>query len=147
MTSGAVGVRAVAFALSGFIVQLSIVLLIGFGGHWRDFLDAVLTSFAGLVIASFLLGYLSSRTLTSLSTSRFRACTVGALVGWLALFAQTLTGSSVGYFANLSRDQFAFLDYIVKPTFWVILLGSLPAIIIGVIFGIWIWESTHSKAR
>jgi undecaprenyl pyrophosphate phosphatase UppP len=35
----------------------------------------------------------------------------------------------------------SFEDYIFKPFFWITLIGFLPAILVGILFGKWIKKS------
>ena len=146
MTSSAVGLLAVLFGIIGFLAQLAILLAIGFGSVWKDFFDALITSKVGLLVSAFFLGYLFGPLLHPIKLSRFEAGLIGALIGWTSLFIQTLSGSSVGYFANRISDLHAFGNYIVKPMFWVMLLGSIPAAALGVAFGNWVWLTNEDKA-
>jgi|GEM_PF-6370420 len=117
------------FALIGFAVQLLILFAMGFVSARPDFLPHVAVSLIGLFSAAASLGYLSygyfSRT-----SNRVRAILVGSLIGWVALWIQVLFGSSVEYFSH-AHESGTFVDYVLKPTFWVIFLGSIPSWVIG----------------
>ncbi len=70
---------------------------------------------------------------------------VGAKYGFLIL---TITAFLVGWTGFVQEgmeasDTFwdSFEDYIFKPFFWITLIGLLPAILVGILFGKWIKKS------
>lgn len=125
------------FALIGVVVQLLILFAMGFVSARPDFLPHVATSLIGLFTSAGSLGYLSCGYF-SRTSNQVRAILVGSLIGWAALWIQVLFGSSVEYFPH-AHESGAFVDYVFKPTFWVIFLGSIPSWIIGGIFGNVAW--------
>ena len=139
MTSKSVIIRSCVFAAVGFVIQLAIVLLIGFGSR-LDFLEPVLTSLLGLLLAAIVFGYFSSKYFRKETATKARSILLGSLVGWLALWVQALFGSSVEYFKDIHAHN-ALNDYIFKPTFWIIFLGTIPSLLIGAIFGYSAWQS------
>jgi hypothetical protein len=126
MSRSGVGLWAVIFAFIGFVLQLCIVLAIGFGQRWQNFLYPVMASLIGLLIGSFAFGFLFANVLTSINASRFRSGLTGAFIGWLSLWIQALAGSSVEFFAYFHRDSHAFGNYIFKPTFWIVFWDRFP---------------------
>jgi hypothetical protein len=145
MSRDSIALRSVLFALFGFGVQLAIVLAIGFGVRWKDFLAPVLISLIGLLIGAYVLGLFFGNFLTATNTTRLKAILVGSLTGWISLLAQTLSGSSVSFFVESHLTSNGFGDYIIKPTFWVMFLGSIPALIIGAFFGNSAWKAVHKR--
>ncbi len=130
------------FATIGFVIQLVIVLATGFAAR-LDFVEHVATSVVGLLLSAAILGYLSHGYF-SRKSNRTRAIILGASIGWVALWAQVLFGSSVEYFRHL-HENFAFGNYVVKPTFWVIFIGTIPSLVIGGIFGNTAWRKLHKE--
>jgi hypothetical protein len=70
---------------------------------------------------------------------------VGAKYGFLTLI---ITAFLVGWTGFVQEgmepyDTFwdSFEDYIFKPFFWITLIGFLPAILVGILFGKWIRKS------
>ncbi|AXT53391.1 hypothetical protein D1818_22120 [Aquimarina sp. BL5] len=70
---------------------------------------------------------------------------VGAKYGFLTLI---ITAFLVGWTGFMQEgmepyDTFwdSFEDYIMKPFFWITIVGLLPAILVGVLFGKWIKKS------
>ena len=70
---------------------------------------------------------------------------VGAKYGFLTLI---ITAFLVGWTGFVQEgmepyDTFgdSFEDYIFKPFFWITLIGFLPAILVGILFGKWIKKS------
>jgi hypothetical protein len=57
----------------------------------------------------------------------------------LTVFTGTLIGSSVGFFQeglrNIGGFGNPFYDYYFKPMFWVAWVGTIPAVIVGLLFG------------
>ena len=63
----------------------------------------------------------------------------GVKYGILVLITGTLIGSSVGFLQegiqNIGGFSNPFYDYYFKPMYWILMFGTLPAIIIGLLFG------------
>lgn len=143
MSRASVVIRSCVAATVGFVIQLCIVLAIGFGGRWRDFFEHVATSVLGLFLAATILGFISYSYFTKSSNNLFRSVLIGATAGWLALWVQVLFGSSVEFFRN-SHASYAFEAFIFRPVFWVIFLGTIPSLIIGGLFGLTCWWDLQS---
>ena len=64
---------------------------------------------------------------------------VGILTGIAVLISTAFLSGWTGFFQegirNIGTDDNPFVDYILKPFFWITLFGIIPAIIVGVIFG------------
>ena len=91
---------------------------------------------AGMVAASY---WITGRNIKY--NNIVAATLTGAGFALLSLFLGILAGSTLGF---LQEAQFAYwpsrlpdnlFDYYVKPLFWISLFGSLPAAIIGGIWG------------
>jgi hypothetical protein len=63
----------------------------------------------------------------------------GIKYGFLVLVTGTFIGSSVGFIEegidNIGTTDNPFVDYYLKPMYWVILYGILPVIVVGLWFG------------
>jgi hypothetical protein len=63
------------------------------------------------------------------------------LVGFLCAMAVLLTTAFLagwtGFFQAGSGDSFSskFVDYVVKPLYWITVFGAIPALLVGVWFG------------
>jgi len=136
--------ETLVFASIGLSLELILVLLLGFGSR-TDSLFPVGVSIVGLYLAAIILGNVFGNMIDRSQLRGSRALLGGIMVAWLSLVIQVLFGSSVGYFNNIHRSE-AFLDYIVKPLFWVVFLGSIPAIAVGALYAVRI-ETVHSKAE
>ena len=122
------------FASVGLSFELLIVLLLGFGSR-TDFIFPVGVSIVGPYLAAILLGILFGTILDRKPPGKSRFFIGGMLVAWLCLIVQALFGSSVEYLRN--SDQLdAFWDYIFKPFFWIVFLGTIPAIAIGALYSV-----------
>ena len=74
---------------------------------------------------------------------------VGAKYGFLTLI---ITAFLVGWTGFVQEgmepyDTFwdSFEDYIFKPFFWIMVIGILPALLIGMLFGKWIKKATQNN--
>ncbi len=56
---------------------------------------------------------------------------VGILTGLLVLWI----GSTVGFVKGMDGMGNPFVDYYVKPMFWITILGVLPVVLVGIWFG------------
>ena len=129
------------FASIGLSLELLIVLLLGFGSD-TYFLVPVGVSIVGLYLAAIVLGVVFGRIIDQARLSPNKLFLGGVIIAWLSLIIQVLSGSSVEYFKNI-RHVNAFLDYIFKPFFWVVFLGSIPAIAIGALYSVrikWLYD-------
>lgn len=64
----------------------------------------------------------------------------GVKYGILTLITGTLIGSSVGFLEEGINDiggfSNPFYDYYFKPLYWVTMFGIIPAIVVGLLFGL-----------
>jgi hypothetical protein len=132
--------EALIFASVGLAIELIIVLLLGFGSR-TDFLFPVGVSIVGLYVATVVLGSVLGTIIDRSGSNKLFFG--GVIVAWLSLVVQALSGSSVEYFRNI-HELNAFIDYIVKPSLWVIFLGSVPAVAVGALYSVRI-QSMHSR--
>jgi len=65
---------------------------------------------------------------------------VGTLTGIAVLFTTAFFSSWTGFlqegFKNIGTNDNPFEDYIFKPMFWITVFGLIPAILVGIWFGI-----------
>lgn len=64
----------------------------------------------------------------------------GMKYGILTLITATFLKSLIGFFqegiADIGGFSNPFYDYIFKPMYWILIYGILPAIIVGILFGL-----------
>jgi hypothetical protein len=64
---------------------------------------------------------------------------IGIITGLVILWTGTILGSTIGFIQegleNVAPYDNPFVDYYVKPIFWVTFFGLLPAIVVGIWFG------------
>ena len=139
-------------ALKGVALGLIIAYLImtwfsqGFGLiyalSWIKDIDYKFNLMIG-VIAIFLAGHLlGQKAGFEILIKNKNKFWTGIKYGFLIVFAATFAGSLVGIFENIGIDDKVFLNYIVKPFFWVTFFGLIPIIVIGLWFG----NSINKKA-
>ena len=124
--------ETLVFASIGLSMELLIVLLLGFGSR-LDFMFPVGVSIFGLYLAAIVFGSLFGTILDRQHLNSGRLFICGTLVAWFCLIIQTLFGSSVEFFRNISHAH-AFQDYVFKPFFWVVFLGTIPSLAVGALY-------------
>ena len=132
---------SLGFAAIGSGLQLAILFLFGFGKDIR-YLEHLSVSLFGLILAAEIFGALGHRYLVRESTSTFTAVFIGSMIGWFALWFQAFFGSSVEFSRHL-HEYGMFGNYIVKPVFWIMLIGTPFSLLLGGIFGF----VTHDEAK
>ncbi len=64
----------------------------------------------------------------------------GIKYGILILITTTFLTSLIGFFQegieNIGTQDNPFYDYIFKPMYWILMFGIIPAIVIGILFGL-----------
>ena len=135
---------SLGFALSGFVLELAIVLAMGFGNAWQGFLTPVLVSLIGLILAAVTGSHFYCRYVFREKSAVGGSILLGCFVGWFALWTQVLFGSSVEFIRHVHVSG-AFEAYIFRPVFWVIWLGSVPSWILGGLFGWFIGRRAHEN--
>lgn len=121
------------FATFGLGAELAIVLLIGFGSGSERYMDQLIAAVVGTYIFAVVAGVIGGRFIYRTGTKSASFSLYGTLTAWLCLFVSTLAGSSVEYL-RVSGHHNAFGDYIIKPMFWFLFLGSIPAVIFGIAY-------------
>lgn len=73
----------------------------------------------------------------------------GIKYGVLTLITATFLTSLIGFFQegiyNIGGFSNPFYDYIFKPMYWILMYGILPAIIVGILFGLTIKLNGNKK--
>lgn len=143
MTKGTLVLRALIFATIGLVLQIGIMLLIGFRGGSAEY-DWTISAASGLYIGATLASFLAARWLVNPKMSRSSSIALGCLVAWASLVIEGSAGSSSQFLPRISEHS-AALNYIFKPMFWMIFVGTIPSLILGGIFGSTTWSRIHAK--
>jgi uncharacterized RDD family membrane protein YckC len=73
----------------------------------------------------------------------------GIKYGVLTLITATFLTSLIGFFQegidNIGGFSNPFYDYIFKPMYWILMYGILPAIVVGILFGLIIKVNGNKK--
>ncbi len=143
MSKGTVVITALLFATFGLALQIGIMSLLGF--EWGPMeTDWVISATLGLYIGTVTVSLLAAGILVKETTSKSSSIRVGCIVSWLALVIEGLVGTS-SQFLTRSHEQHWALDYVGKPMFWIIFVGTIPALVLGMIFGYTIWTRNHKS--
>ena len=143
MNKGTIVLRALIFATIGLGLQVGIMLLIGFRGGPAEY-DWTISAVLGLYIGTTLISFLAAGWLIKPKISRSYSIALGCLVAWVSLVIEGLAGSSSQFLPRISEHS-AALDYILKPMFWIIFVGTIPSLILGGIFGSTVWSKIRAK--
>ncbi len=114
----------------------------------KEFAPSFLSACLSLGLSAYWLGRWAGVKILVDKTPHVR---VGIFVALLTLLIGTLAGSMTTLFIELADKRFSpswqwsylsenIFDYIVKPLYWVFLLGSIPAMILG-----WIYARSLDK--
>ncbi len=130
--------RGIVFALLGLLAAGAVAYALGAGSVVRDFPIGVATGAVAVVATGWWLAGVVSERLAS--ASLVQAIVVGAGVGVAALEVGVLLGSvpQLATEANFARWGLAteLYSYIVKPLYWVNVLGLFPSAALGACFGV-----------
>ncbi len=143
MSKGKVVLRALIFATIGLALQVGVMLLIGFRGGPAEY-DWTISAALGLYIGSALTSFLAAGWLINPKFSKSGSIALGCLVAWVSLVLEGLAGSSSQFLPRIS-EHLAALNYIFKPMFWLLFVGTIPSLILGGIFGNTTWSRAHAK--
>ena len=127
--------QAVLFATIGLIMALLLVFVMA-GTIPRFMLDiwhSVAIAVGALYFAAGMLGMAAGSLIDRFRQPAVISGIVGIGLAESTLLIAAVAGAGVGFIAH-SREGGAFADYIGKPVFWVMLVGSLPALVLGIIY-------------
>lgn len=134
----AVGLQqSLIFATTGLIAAaLLVILMLGvkitlelLTNNYKSILIAV----SALYISALILGIIAGGVICRYKAQDIKNRLVGIMLAESTLFISVLAGSCVEFFANRKYQQ-AFEAYLLKPLFWVMFLGCIPALILGIIY-------------
>jgi hypothetical protein len=123
--------QALLFATFGLVGELAIVFLIGLGSR-PDLLPHVALSVLGLYLGAGVFGKLAADYVCRKSEIP-QTELIGVGVAWISLMVQAFFGSALEFIRNADRS-YAFEAYLFRPIFWVMFLGTIPAIVFGLVY-------------
>jgi hypothetical protein len=101
------------------------------------FQDSSIVAIVTLYAAALILGLFAGGLIYRVGVHGPRIWLIGIGLAWSCLFLSVCIGSSMNFlserYSELSTAN-AFTDWIIKPVFWVILLGGLPALGLGLFY-------------
>lgn len=101
-----------------------------------DYWPNLLLGASGLVIMGFVFGRMAG---VEIIERKKNHSWVGIKYGFITLITGTIIGSTVGFIQegldNIGTLDNPFEDYYFKPLFWIIVVGSIPVILIGLWLG------------
>lgn len=96
----------------------------------------MLVGAVGLLTAGYFVG---QRAGTEIIIKKRNAPLIGVLTGLIVLWTGTILGSTIGFIQEGIEDigtyDNPFIDYYIKPLFWVTFFGLIPVIVVGIWYG------------
>lgn len=127
----------IAQTIMTFLVSGEVNILKAF--LWFTTVNYKLNLFVGITLlftASYFYGQIAGKQILIRNRNHIL---VGCLTGILVLITTAFLSSWVGFsqegIDNIGSNDDPFEDYIVKPFFWVSIIGLIPAILVGIWFG------------
>jgi hypothetical protein len=129
-------IRSMKFAGIGYALAfvISSTLL---RGHLVHMWYYVLWAGASLLVINLALANPVSHYIAG---SRLRALIGGPLYAWVVVLGSTISCGILSLVINLSLDLYT---WIVKPLYAVLIVGGVPAILLGIAFGELTWRTRH----
>jgi hypothetical protein len=130
---------SVICATLGLMMALLLVaLILGTDAIGREiFRDSSVIAIVALYAAALILGLVAGGLISRIGVHDPRIWLMGIGLAWSCLLISVLAGSSVNFFSekhNAPSGAEAFTDWIIKPLFWIVLLGGLPALGLGLFY-------------
>jgi len=137
--------NAIISLLSGLLIAQCIMMYFSFG-------DSLITSFLWFVefgyglniLIGVIIGLVTSHYFGKIAGKRIlmderNPILIRITTGFAIVLTTTLLASLVGFFQegvqNIGSNDNPFVDYIIKPLFWVFLFGFIPVLVVGSLFG------------
>ena len=130
---------SVVCATLGLMMALLLVtLILGADAIGREiFRDSSIIAIVALYTAALILGLVAGGLIYRVGVRGPRIWLIGIGLAWSCLLISVVAGSSMNFFSerhNAPSVADAFTDWIIKPLFWIVLLGGLPALGLGLFY-------------
>ena len=106
---------------------------------WFHQIDFKLNIFIGVIIMILCGHFYGQIAGVQIRIKKRNFILVGILCGLAVLLTTAFLCGWTGFFQegidNIGTDDNPFVDYIIKPLFWILLFGIVPALLVGVWFG------------
>jgi hypothetical protein len=114
----------------------------------NEFQASVITALVTLYAAALILGLVAGRLIHRVGVRDPRVWIIGVGLAWSCLIFAVIIGSSINFFSEIYKEPSvadAFMDWIFKPTFWVLLYGGLPALVLGLLYAAGVRKSLGGR--
>lgn len=134
---------SVICATFGLAAALLLVILVFGAAEAREmsgryvFQESSVVAVTTLYAAALVLGLVAGGLIYRVGVRDPRIWLIGVGLAWSCLFLSVFTGSSMNFLTERHDGPGAadaFLDWVIKPVFWVGLLGVLPALALGLLY-------------
>lgn len=135
---------AAAGLATAALLAATLFRLVGVGLHeilaLPVFQKPVIVAVVMLFAAAALLGAVAGNLIYRVGSEGYGVWLIGVALAWSCLFISALAGSSVNFFAEV-HDGGAFIDYLVRPMLGVMLVGGIPALVLGLVYAVGVRKS------
>lgn len=101
------------------------------------FQDPLLLAIVTLYASALVLGLIAGGLIHRAGVRGPKIWLMGIGLAWSCLFLSVFLGSFIDFLRewhNALSVGYAFMSWVIKPVFWVILVGSLPALGLGLLY-------------
>ena len=137
--------NAIISVVTGLIIAQAIMMFFSFGENLiTSFLWFVEFNYTVNILAGIILSILSAHFFGKIAGKRIlidqkNSVLTGIIAGFAIILTTTFLASLIGFFQegiqNLGTNDNPYVDYIIKPIFWVLFFGFIPVLIVGSLFG------------
>jgi hypothetical protein len=126
--------KAILCSSLGLLTAFAISLLFGIVSLAAKFPDAIICGVIGLYIGTYFYSRIAGKIVYRFGADNNKIWVIGVLLAWSCVVTMAVFGSSVYFFKDINKSGLglSFADYIFKPTFWVILIGFIPSLLLGI---------------
>ena len=137
--------NAIISVASGLVIAQCIMTYFSFGDSlttsilWFVEFGYTLNILAGLILSLSTAHYLGKKAGKRILIDKKNPALTGIVTGFAIILITTLCASLIGFFQegiqNIGTNDNPFVDYIIKPIFWVLFFGCIPVLLVGTLFG------------
>lgn len=116
----------------------------------HEYQASTIIALATLYATALTLGSVAGGLIHRVGVHDPRVRIIGVGLAWSCLIFAVIIGSSMNFFSEMHSAPSvadAFMDWIFKPTFWVLLYGGLPALGLGLLYAAGVRKSLGREAR
>jgi len=137
--------NAIISVVTGLVIAQCIMMYFSFGdSHSSSILWFVEFGYTINILAGVILSLITAHYFGKIAGKRIlidkkNSIITGIATGFAIILTTTFFASLIGFFQegiqNVGTNDNPFVDYIIKPIFWVLFFGLIPVLLVGTLFG------------